>query len=101
MNKKDLVRKVAVVTKLSHSAVQSVIDATMETIGTAMESKDVLMLVRFGTFTVAKRKARTINHPATGKRIRVEAKTVPVFRPGTALKKRVAAKRGRGRPRKR
>jgi len=101
MNKKELVREVAGVTQLSRSAVHSVVDACTEAIASALEKRKRIMLVGFGTFGLAKRRARTVNHPQTGKQIRVAARLVPVFRAGTELKKRVAAKRGRGRPRKR
>jgi len=85
---------------LIHNDVQSVVEATMEAIAAAMEQKDAVMSVGFGTFATGKRKAVTVNHTRTGKPIRVQAKTLPVFRTGSALRKRVAAKRPRGRLKK-
>ena len=100
MNKEDLVREVAGLTQLSGSVVQSVVDSCTEAIASALEKKKRIMLIGFGTFSTGKRKARTVNHPQTWKPLRIEAETVPIFRSGTALKKRVVAKRGCGRPRK-
>jgi len=100
INKNDLVTEVAGKIQLSRRSVRSVVDATMETIAASLEKRRKLMLIGFGTFRVAKRGARQVNHPQTGDTIRIDATHVAVFRPGTALKKRVAAKRPRGRPKK-
>jgi len=101
MNKKELVKKIAEETKLSQKVVHAVVNAATSTIASVLESGQPLMLVGFGTFGVAKRSARTIVHPATGKKMRIPSKHVPVFRPGSELKKKVRrSKRPRGRPRK-
>jgi len=47
------------------------------------------MLVGFGTFSVAKRKARTGRNPQTGAPIKIAARKVPKFTPGSDLKKTV------------
>lgn len=101
MNKKELTAKVAEETQLGRQAVQQVIDATTGTIATALEKKTPVMLIGFGTFAVAKRRARMVNHPQTGKPLKINARNVPVFRPGSRLKSRIAARRWPGRPRKR
>ena len=49
-----------------------------------MKKKDGVKLVGFGTFGSAKRKARIGRNPQTGDKIKIPAKTIPVFRPGTA-----------------
>ena len=43
-------------------------------------------MVGFGTFKVAKRKARTGRNPKTGEAIKIKAKSVPKFTAGKALK---------------
>ena len=40
----------------------------------------------FGTFKVAKRKARVVKHPVTGKKIKVPAQNVVRFKAGKKLK---------------
>jgi DNA-binding protein HU-beta len=50
-----------------------------------------VQLIGFGTFEVQLRKARKGRNPQTGEAIDIPAKTVPVFRPGSKLK-RAAAK---------
>ena len=63
LNKEDLVKQVAQHTNLSQAAVHPVVTATMENIASALEGKNPVMLIGFGTFAVAKRKARKVNHP--------------------------------------
>jgi nucleoid DNA-binding protein len=51
-----------------------------------MSAVKSVTLVGFGTFKVAERKARTGRNPQTGKKMKIEAKSVPKFVPGKALK---------------
>jgi DNA-binding protein HU-beta len=46
----------------------------------------MVTLVGFGTFYVAKRRARTGRDPRTQAPIKIQAARVPKFRPGKALK---------------
>jgi len=48
-----------------------------------------LVLVGFGTFSVAKRKAREGRNPQTGKTIKIPAKKVVKFKAGKALADKV------------
>jgi DNA-binding protein HU-beta len=52
----------------------------------AVKKGDDVKLVGFGTFTKAKRKARTGRNPQTGKAIKIPAAWVPKFRPGAEFK---------------
>jgi DNA-binding protein HU-beta len=45
-----------------------------------------VMLVGFGTFNVAKRKARTGRNPQTGEELKITARNVPRFLPGKKLR---------------
>lgn len=101
MNKEQLAAEVAGQTQLTNKAIRQVLDATTGAIGASLEKKKPVMLIGFGTFNVAKHRARMVNHPQTGKPLKIDAKHVPVFRPGSRLKKRIAARSWPGRPRKR
>ncbi|MDP8220753.1 MAG: HU family DNA-binding protein, partial [Candidatus Stygibacter frigidus] len=57
--------------------------------GGALKKGDKVSLVGFGTFKVAERKARTGVNPSTGKKIKIPARKVPVFKPGKKLKESV------------
>ncbi|MFB0520132.1 MAG: HU family DNA-binding protein [Desulfatiglandales bacterium] len=85
MNKGDLVNEVAKVVKTKKEALAAV-DCVFSTITKALKKKDTVTLIGFGTFKVAKRKARTGRHPQTGKEISIKAKRVPKFIAGKALR---------------
>lgn len=68
------------------------LDAVTGAIEDALASGDSVTLVGFGTFERRHRPARTVRNPQTGESMTTTAKDVPAFRPGAALKKRVAAK---------
>lgn len=89
MNKADLVDAVANVTKTKKSAADAV-DCMLATITKALKKKDEVTLIGFGTFALRKRKARNGRNPQTGATMKIKAKTVPVFKPGKALKDAVS-----------
>jgi len=88
MNKADLVEAVAEVVATKKEAAAAV-DAVLDAIKKALKKGETVTLVGFGTFKVAKRKARKGRNPRTGETIKIPAKKVPVFRPGSELKKAV------------
>ena len=85
MNKGDLINEVSVITNSKKDA-QKAVDAVFSTISSALKKGESVTLVGFGTFKVAERKARTGRNPQTGKEMKIEAKSVPKFVPGKALK---------------
>ena len=85
MNKGDLINEVSVVMNSKKEA-QKAVDAVFSTISNALKKGESVTLVGFGTFKVAERKARTGRNPQTGKEMKIEAKSVPKFVPGKALK---------------
>jgi DNA-binding protein HU-beta len=85
MNKADLVNEVAKVVKTKKEA-QAAVDCVFSTITSALKKGDAVTLVGFGTFKVAERKARKGRNPQTGAQIFIEARKVPRFVAGKALK---------------
>ena len=85
MNKGDLVKQVAKVVNTKKEA-QEAVNCVFSTITKALKKKDAVTLIGFGTFKVAKRKARKGRHPQTGAVITIKAKRVPKFVAGKALK---------------
>lgn len=85
MNKADLVNEVAKVVKTKKEA-QAAVDCVFSTITNALKKGDTVTLVGFGTFKVAERKARKGRNPQTGAQIFIEARKVPRFVAGKALK---------------
>jgi nucleoid DNA-binding protein len=85
MNKADLVNEVAKVVKTKKEA-QAAVDCVLSTITNALKRGDAVTLVGFGTFKVQERKARKGRNPQTGAQIFIEARKVPRFVAGKALK---------------
>jgi len=88
MNKEDLVNVVAKSTCSKAEAV-NVVNAVLDAIKKGLKKGGKVTLVGFGTFSVAKRAARTGRNPQTGKPIKIAAKKVPKFTAGKALKNAV------------
>ncbi len=86
MNKTQLVDLVAKNTQLTKTAVEDVLNNSLEVIKKSVKKGDDVTLVGFGTFTKSKRKARTGRNPQTGKEIKIPSMTVPRFRPGKEFK---------------
>ncbi|HIJ55405.1 MAG TPA: HU family DNA-binding protein [Deltaproteobacteria bacterium] len=85
MNKADLINEVAKVVSSKKEA-QAAVDCVFSSITNALKTKGTVTLIGFGTFKVNERKARTGRNPQTGKTIQIDAKKVPKFVAGKALK---------------
>ena len=85
MNKGDLINEVAKVVSTKKEA-QAAVDCVFSSITNALKTKDTVTLIGFGTFKVNERKARTGRNPQTGETIKINAKKVPKFVAGKALK---------------
>ncbi len=85
MNKAELIEAIANTTKSTKADAGRALDATIEAVGKALKKGDRISLVGFGSFSVAKRAARTGRNPQTGKEIKIAAKKVVKFKAGTEL----------------
>jgi nucleoid DNA-binding protein len=85
MNKGDIVSEVAKVT-CSKAEAEKAVNVILESVKKALKKGDKVTLVGFGTFSVAKRSARTGRNPQNGNLIKIAAKKVPKFAAGKALK---------------
>lgn len=88
MNKEDIINEVAKATCSKAEATKAV-NAMLEAIKKTLKKGNKVTLIGFGTFSVAKRSARTGRNPQTGKPIKIAAKKVPKFTAGKALKSAV------------
>jgi len=86
VNKNDLIAAVAASTNLSKVDAASAIDATLAVITKALRKRDRVLLVGFGTFQVARRKASEGRNPKTGEKIKIAAANVARFKSSPALK---------------
>jgi nucleoid DNA-binding protein len=85
MTKADLINEVAKIVGTKKEA-QAAVDCIFDSISTALKKEETVSVFGFGTFKVAKRKARKARNPRTGEEISIKARNVPKFAPGKALK---------------
>ena len=86
MNKQQLIEKIAGETNMTKAQTELLLNCAFDNIKKAVKKGDDVKLVGFGTFTKAKRKARTGRNPQTGKAIKIPATWAPKFRPGAEFK---------------
>jgi DNA-binding protein HU-beta len=89
MTKGEMVAKVAKDAKISKAAAGRAVNGAIDAIVKALKKGDRLILPGFGSFSIAKRKARTGRNPQTGKPIKIAAKKVAKFKAGAALSKSI------------
>ena len=86
MTKADLVEKMAKDAGISKAAAGKALDSFIEGVVKSVKKGNKVALIGFGTFSVAKRKARTGRNPQTGKPIQIPARKVPKFSAGKTFK---------------
>jgi DNA-binding protein HU-beta len=86
MSKQDLIDAVATKCELTKDKAKVAVDAMIEQIVTAMKSGTDVRIPDFGTFKVAKRKAREGINPLTKAPLKIPASNVPKFTPAKKLK---------------
>lgn len=85
MTKTELIAAIAAGAGISKAAAKKALDTTTATIAAAVKKGDKVALVGFGTFSTAKRAARTGVNPATGAKIKIAAKKVVKFKASAAI----------------
>ena len=85
MNKAQLIDAIAAQAGLTKADAKKALDAFIKATTMALKKSDRVALVGFGSFSVAKRSARTGRNPQTGKEIKIPAKKVVKFKAGSDL----------------
>jgi DNA-binding protein HU-beta len=89
VTKADIVKRIATTTGWSNTVAERAMRSMLAGIRTALKRGDTVTLVGFGTFSAARRKARTVRNPRTGRMITVAGGRLPRFRPSKELKQAV------------
>ena len=89
MNKSQLVADVAQRADLSKVMAQKVVDAFIDAVKASLGAREDVILVGFGTFSTAQRKARIGRNPRTGKALKIAAAIKARFSAGKKLKEAV------------
>ena len=86
MNKSELIEAIAQEAGISKAAAAKALDATTNAVTNALENRETVTLVGFGTFNVGERAERQGRNPKTGAPLTIAAAKTPKFRAGKALK---------------
>lgn len=86
MTKADLVGMISKQAELTKAAAEKALNAFIDTVKKTLKKGESVSLVGFGTFSVARRKARKGRNPQSGKTIKIPAARVPKFKAGQGLK---------------
>ncbi len=89
MTKAELIASIGKEAKISKAAAEKALNAFTTTVTKALKKGDKLALTGFGTFSVARRRARTGRNPQTGKEIKIPSTRVAKFKAGNLLKSAV------------
>ncbi|MBD5380239.1 MAG: HU family DNA-binding protein [Bacteroides sp.] len=89
MNKTELVNAIAEKGGLTKADAKRALDATLEAVSESLAKNDKVTLIGFGTFSVAKKEARTGINPRTKQAIKIPARNVIKFKPGSELNDKV------------
>jgi DNA-binding protein HU-beta len=89
MTKAELIAGIGKEARISKASAEKAINAFTNAVTKALKKGDKLTLTGFGTFSIAKRKARIGRNPQTGKEIKIPAARVAKFKAGNLLKKSV------------
>ena len=89
MTKGELIASIGKEAKISKASAEKAVNAFTSTVIKALKKGDKLTLTGFGTFSVAKRRARAGRNPKTGKEIKIPARRVAKFKAGNLLKSAV------------
>ena len=76
--------------KLTKHGCYEMSKAMFDVVGKALEVGEEVAIPQFGKFVPVAKPARNARNPKTGETIKVPAKTVIKFRPGSALRTKVA-----------
>ena len=89
MTKAELIAGIGKEAKISKASAEKAINAFTNAVTKALKKGDKLTLTGFGTFSIARRKARIGRNPQTGKEIKIPAARVAKFKAGNLLKSAV------------
>lgn len=89
MRKPDLVDAIADRSGLTKDKASTALSVILDEITKALERKEAVNLIGFGSFEPRERGARMGKNPQTGEAIQIKASTTVGFKPGKTLKEAV------------
>ncbi|MDD2192073.1 MAG: HU family DNA-binding protein [Bacteroidales bacterium] len=93
MTKKDFIHLMSAKADLNLKQTGAAYEAFLNVLEEQLMQGERVSFIGFGSFTVVDKDARTARNPRTGKAIKVAAKRVVKFKPGSGLKDMKKAKK--------
>lgn len=85
MNKTQLIDAIAADAGITKAAAKLALESFLGNVSGSLKKGDKVSLVGFGSWSVSERAAREGRNPQTGKTIKIAAKNVVKFKPGSEL----------------
>jgi DNA-binding protein HU-beta len=89
MNKKQFIERMVERTDSPKGEAEKHLEAFTATISEALKAGEEVQLPGFGKFYVREQKAREGRNPQSGEKMQIEARKVPAFKAGKALKESI------------
>lgn len=89
MDKKEIITEVSEKVDLSKDNVEKIFDTFIDTIKDGLNKGERITISGFGTFSLAKRKAREFVNPKTKEVYQIPEKQTPFFKAGSNFFKKV------------
>ncbi len=89
MTKLDLVKQVMLESELQKSVAEEMVETIFQSIKDSLASGNIVILRRFGSFSVVKKKKRMGRNPKTGESAKISARRVVRFKAGRRFKEAV------------
>lgn len=86
MNKRRLIEKISAEARLTKLEAGRALDSFVRAVRASLENGERVTLAGFGTFAVARHKARRVRDPRRGTTMEIQARRVARFAPGLELK---------------
>lgn len=86
MTKDQMITEMSKWAKINKRQASDALSCFFDTVTKNLKRGKKVSFVGFGTFQVAKRKARMGHNPQTGQKIKIPARRVPQFKAGKSLK---------------
>lgn len=86
MNKSELIDAMAEDAGITKAAAKKALESFFDNVEKSLKKGNRVAIVGFGSWSVSKRSAREGRNPQTGKTIKISAKNVVKFKPGSNLR---------------
>ena len=89
MTKAEVVNALMTKTGISRNQAIDAVEIFLDSIKSSLKDGEKVSLVGFGTFRIKEKNARNGRNPRTGEKLQIQAKRVPIFKPGKSFREAI------------